>query len=139
MAANPDRVLPRDVPPRLKCFFVGAGVRGRIHNIGEIALLVGRKAASPFTSPEEGWQRADQEATALAKLLDTAGPECEVPERILSGSPAPEPPDNRIVKLLEAVRSRDREGVRQYTEQFDNWYEIMSEEAANPDAAAKTL
>jgi hypothetical protein len=138
MAENPDRVLPAEVPVRLKCYLVGAGVRGQVSNIAEIALVVGRKGSSPFESPEQGWEEADRQAAALARLLDVAGPTCEVPERILSGSPAPEPPDNRIIKLLEAVRNRDREGVKQYTTQLDAWYELMSEEAVDPNASAKT-
>jgi hypothetical protein len=137
-APNPDRILPRDVPDRLKCYLIGAGVRGRLCNLSELVGILGQKRLSAFETPEDGWRAAEGEAAALARLLDQAGPACEVPERVLSGTPAPAPPDERIVLLLNAVRDRNREQLRTSLAQFDAWYELMSEEATNPEAAART-
>jgi hypothetical protein len=134
-----DRVLPRDVPVPLKCFLIGAGIRGRLCNLSELVTILGQKRLSAFDTPEEGWAAADREAAALTRLLDLAGPDCQVPERVLSATPAPAPPDERLMKLVEGVRNRDREAVRAKLLEFDAWYELMSEEAADANASAKTL
>lgn len=139
MVAPEGRVLPTDVPPKLKCYLIGAGVRGRLCNLSELVGILGQKKLSAFNTPDDGWKAAEAEAGKLAELWQEAGPACEVPERILSGTPAPAPPDDRIVKLLTAVRDRNREALRTSLAQFDNWHEILGEEAANPNVAAKNL
>lgn len=138
-APNPDRVMPVEVPDLLKCYLIGAGVRGRLCNLSELVGILGQKKLSAFDTPEEGWQAADREATKLAELLEQAGPTCGVPERILSGTPAPAEPDARITGLMNAVRDRDRQALKTSLLQFDNWYEILAEEAVDPAASAKTL
>lgn len=139
MTAPDGRVLPTDVPPKLKCYLIGAGVRGRLCNLSELVGILGQKKLSAFDTPDQGWQAADGEAAKLAELWEEAGPACEVPERILSGTPAPAPPDDRILKLLDAVKTRDRNALRASLAQFDNWHELLGEEAANPEASAKNL
>ncbi|MGH8981610.1 MAG: hypothetical protein ACRDWE_11455 [Acidimicrobiales bacterium] len=133
------RVLPPDISPRARCLLIGAGIRGRMANIAELATLAGQGKASPFADPSEAWDLADRELDALARLLDVAGPECEVPERVLSATPAPAPPDAKVVGLADAVRRRSRSDVRALLLQFDAFYELLSEEAANPDVAAGSL
>ena len=130
------RVLPPELSPRAKCLLIGAGIRGRMANIAELATLSGQGKMSPFASASEAWERAEQELDALVKLLDVAGPECEVPERILADSPAPMDPDARIVALAGAVRRKSRADVQSVLGNFDAFYELLSQEAANPEFRA---
>lgn len=130
------RVLPADIADRARCLLIGAGIRGRMANIAELATLSGQGKASPFSSPSEAWERADEELDAMVKLLDVAGPECAVPERILAASPAPLAPDARFVALADAVRRRSRTDVQSVLGNFDAFYELIAQEAADPGFAA---
>lgn len=130
-SSHTGRVLPPDISPRAKCLLIGAGIRGRMANIAELATLSSQGKASPFKEPSEAWEHADAETIALAALLDAAR-ECAIPERILSATPAPAPEDAKIVGLFDAVRRRSRSDVRTLLEQFDEFYELLAEEAANP-------
>lgn len=129
------RVLPADLSPRAKCLLIGAGIRGRMANIAELATLSGQGKAAPFPA-DEAWAHADEELAELVRLLDAAGPECEVPERILANSPSPMPPDARITGLADAVRRRSRSDVRTLLLQFDGFYELLSREAVDPSFEA---